>query len=201
MLALLIALNSALAADPGDYSAGPRLVLRGNFENLEDPAIVTYYGSGARMGSLGLVLPIWHRLSIDVEAGYARLPAKTASEALSMRLVPLSAPLQWNFGDPDGVSPYVGVGPSFTTFSETHPRDEQGYAVTSGARLGAEARLGLRADLGLVEPPMPPAKAGPVKGVELEVYIGRRFALPSGDDSTGLSFGAWRGSVGLGFKL
>jgi hypothetical protein len=94
------------------------------------------------------------------------------------------------------VDGYLGIGPTWTAFSEkpTAPSAD----VVQGARIGAEVRGGLRADTGLVDPPMPPATAGPVRRLELEVYLARRSDLPGGK---GLQLGAWRGCVGLGFVL
>lgn len=218
MIALFAFLSSAFAASgvpittansgPADPQASHsrfedlRVVLRGTVENLEDPAIASFYGTTLRTGSIGLVVPIWKRLAVDFEIGRAKLKTEAESDTLSLQLVPISAPIEWSFGSPtERLSTFAGLGPTYTAFSETHPRAEDGFSVTSGARIGGEARFGLRADLGLIHPPMPPAEAGPVKAIELEVYVARRFQMPHDDTWTGLRFGAWRGSAGLALRF
>ncbi|MEQ1503689.1 MAG: hypothetical protein ABMB14_15730, partial [Myxococcota bacterium] len=163
-----------------------RIVLRGQVERWNDPAIATVYKSGTWLGGLGVVAPVIGPLGVDLEAGFARMKSGSAT----FEIAPLSAlvELSANFGHADG---FLGVGPAWTVFTESG-----GATVVDGARLAGELRGGLRVDTGLIDPPMAPATSGPVRRLELEVYLARRSQLPS--QSPGLSLGAWRGSLGLG---
>lgn len=218
MIALFALISFAIAAPDASYrtanSGQPdpmaaqsrfealRVVVRGTVENLEDPAIASFYGTSLRTISLGLVVPIWRRLAVDFEIGRAKLTPANDSDASSLQIVPISAPIEWSFGSPTGkVATFAGLGPTFTAFSEQQPRTEEGPSVTNGARIGGEARFGLRADLDLIHPPLPPAAAGPIEAIELEIYIARRFQMPHDDTWTGLQFGAWRGSAGLALRF
>ena len=75
---------------------------------------------------------------------------------------------------------------------------DDGLRGVTGARIAGEARLGLRADPGLIRPPMAPSGGGPVRRLDAELYVGRRSEL-SGPD--GFHLGAWRASVGLALCL
>ncbi len=159
--------------------------LRGTTEAWSDPAIAQVYRSGAWFAGLGVVTGIGPWLAVDTEATFRRL----RGEGSTLELAPLSllVELHHPVGAVDG---FVGLGPTWTVFSEGA---EQG-PVVAGARIAGELRAGLRVDTGLVQAPVGPASAGPVRGVELEVMVGRRSELPGGD---GFALGAWRGGVGL----
>jgi hypothetical protein len=185
MIALL---SSAFAGPlPGEAPSDPsgvRVVLRGLVESWDDPALSAVYSSGTWLGGLGVVVPVWGPVLVDVEASFRRLE----SGGSTFEIAPLSALVE--FGPRKGtVEPYAGLGPTWTAFTES-----AGDSSVQGARLAAELRGGLRVDTGLVRPPMPPAGDGPVRALEIELYLARRVSLPGGE---GFALGAWRGSLGV----
>ncbi len=186
MIALLA--PAALAAEPEPPARRPvMLVLRGSTERWSDPAIATVYKSGAWMAGVGVVTPVIGPVGVDVEFAFTRLEGGGAT----LELAPLSALVELT-GRMGAVDLFGGIGPTWTLFTERGT----GLETVDGARIAGEVRGGLRADTGLVDPPSPPAPAGLVKAVVLEVYVARRSELfgPEG----GLALGAWRASVGLG---
>ncbi|MCA9493238.1 MAG: hypothetical protein KC621_25075 [Myxococcales bacterium] len=186
----------AAAALAGDVAEPPRerrpvdVVLRGMIERWEDPALATVYASGVWAGGAGLVAPVIGPIDLDVELAFARLKG----EGTTFEVAPLS--LMPEIGAPMGpVRGYLGLGPTWTVFGE---RVDDGSRSVTGARIAAELRAGLRADTGLVRPPMAPANAGPVRRIDVEIYVGRRSQLSGGD---GFHLGAWRASAGLALCL
>lgn len=185
----------AVAALAGDAEQ-PRerrtvdVVLRGMVERWEDPSLSAVYASGVWAGGAGLVAPIVGPLDVDVELAFARLKG----EGTTFEIAPLS--LLPEIGAPLGpVRGFLGVGPTWTVFGE---REDEGLRGVTGARIAAEVRAGLRADTGLVHAPMAPANAGPVRRIDVEIYVGRRSQLSGGD---GFHLGAWRASAGLALCL
>jgi hypothetical protein len=187
-------LGPAFAAPPipePPEEPGVQLVIRGLVEQWNDPAIAAVYKSGTWLGGIGVVAPVVGPLSVDLEASFRRMTA----DASTFEVFPLSGVVELGGKLGDRADGFVGVGPTWTGFSEK-PTDAPAELV-QGARLGGELRAGLRVDTGLVDPPMPPATGGPVRRVNLEVYLARRSGLPGGP-ADGLQLGAWRGCVGLG---
>ncbi|MEQ1564121.1 MAG: hypothetical protein ABMA64_00695 [Myxococcota bacterium] len=186
-------MSTALAAPIPEPPAAPgvHLVIRGLVEQWNEPALAAVYKSGSWLGGIGVVTPVVGPVSLDFEASFRRLRA----DGTTFEIAPLSGLVELG-GTVGKVDLYAGVGPSWTVFSERPEEDPS--RVVQGARIGGELRAGLRVDTGLVDPPMPPATSGPVRRLELEVYLGRRAGMPGGE---GLLLGAWRGCVGLGFVL
>ncbi len=167
-----------------------RVVLRGAAELIDDAAIAQVYPGTPWMFGAGLVVPLGpskHPLLLDFDAAWHRLGELDQS----LNLVPLALVAEL----PIGHGLFIGAGPTVTLFSETHPADATGVAVTRGARIAAELRAGGRFDTGLVQEPMPPSTGGPVHALEFEVYVARRQERPGHSD--GFDLGAWRGVVGL----
>ncbi len=178
-----------------------RLMIRGMAESLEDDGIGTVYGNGFRAGGVGLVVPIWNGLGVEVEFAYARMKPKDEGTN-RLEIMPISVPIEWSFGDRNGrLDVFLGAGPSFTVFSERHGPNEEGISVTRGTRVGIDTRVGARFDLGLIKPPMPPANAGPLRAIEIEIYLGRRFQMPHNESWTGFDLAAWRGAISLGLRF
>ncbi len=189
MIAALL-VTAALAAD-GDKEREPILVIgRGLIERWNDPAIATVYKSGAWLGGLGLVTPIIGPVAVDVEIGFARLKAGEAT----LELVPLSGLVE-GFAPLGPVQGFAGLGPTWTGFTEVG-----GDEAVDGARIAAELRAGVRVDTQFVDPPAPPAPAGPIRALMLEINVGRRFEFP-GSPPKGFHLGAWRACIGLGAAL
>ena len=191
----MIWLGTALAAPPvpePPEKPGVQVVIRGLVEQWNDPAIAAVYKSGTWLGGIGVVAPVIGPVSVDLEASFRRLQG----EGSTFEVFPLSGVVE--VGGPLGggrADGFVGLGPTWTGFSEKPT--EAPVDLVQGARLGAELRAGLRLDTGLVDPPMPPATGGPVRRLNLEIYLARRSGLPGGP-TDGLQLGAWRGCVGLG---
>lgn len=194
---MLILMTSAMAREPSapsdEASTPPReprasigVALRGTTEAWADPAVQQIYRSGAWFAGLGVVWRWGGWFAVDAEASFRRLKTEGGP---TLELAPLS--LLAEVRAPAGaVEAFVGLGPTWTAFSEA----VDGEAVVTGARLAGELRTGLRVDTGLVQAPMAPATGGPVRAIELEFQVGRRSELPGGD---GFRLGAWRGGVGL----
>ena len=159
--------------------------VRGTTEAWSDPAIAQVYRSGTWFAGLGVVVRVGPWLAIDAEGTFRRLRTETSQ----LELAPLSllAELHQPIGAVDG---FVGIGPTWTSFSES----AAGAEVVSGARVAGELRTGIRVDTGFVRETMDPSGAGPVRAIELELMVGRRSEVPGGD---GFRLGAWRGAVGL----
>lgn len=185
----MIALAGLALAAPPEPLPEPRVevALRGVVERWNDPAIASVYKSGTWLGALGLVVPIAGPVGVDAEVGFSRVSAASGG---SFEIAPLSLLAEGTakFGLARG---FVGLGPAWTAFTE-----RAGAQVVDGARLSLEARVGVRVDTRLVDPPSPPATGGPVRRVSLEVAFARRSELPS--KAPGFALGAWRGTVGLG---
>lgn len=200
ILAWLVAGACFAAPVPSDAPPdGPRVVLRAIAEHRGEAAIAAVYRSGGAAVGLGLGLPVTPRLDLDLEAAYSRVQSRETDD-LRLELLPLSALGAWHARPGRGATPYAGLGATWTAFSEHHPADPTGRAVTSGARLGVEARLGLRIDTGFVQPPLPPADTGPVRRLEIDTYLARRSRLPL-PDATGFDLGGWRLAVGVSWVL
>lgn len=179
---------SAFAAPPPSISprepSGFRVVARGLVEQWDDPALATVYKSGTWLGGVGVIAPVWGPILVDLEASFKRI----SGAGSTFEIAPLSGLVEVAMKQ-GSIQPYAGLGPTWTVFSE------KGATTVNGSRIAGEIRGGLRINTGLVQPPLPPASGGPVKALEIELYLGRRMTLPGG---TGLSLGAWRGSLGVG---
>jgi hypothetical protein len=177
------------------------VAVRGIAETWSDPGIGTVYASGGLLGGVGVVVPLFGPVALDVEAAYRRMytdeGSDTPDDTLRMEVLPVSFLAEYHFrSDESPVDGFVGLGPSFAGYREHHPPDETGLGLTRGAKFSLELRTGLRFDTGLVQPRMAPTS--PIQGVDLEIYGARRMQLPGG---TGFDLDAWRGGVGLAFRI
>ncbi len=188
---LLASLGTAGAADT-------LIVARGLAEAWSDEAIGSVYRTGGLLGGAAVVVPIAGPIMVDVEAAYKRTEARDGAEDLLLEVIPITVVGEFLFPAPDApLDPFVGVGVSMVAFAERHPPDADGFTVTRGARPTLELRAGLRVDLGLVDPPMGPARSA-IKGVDLEVFGARRNQAPR---KQGFDMGAWRAGLGLAVRL
>ena len=201
---LLLATLSVFAAEPpvppsqAEDKPLVRLALRGVMESWDDPSIATVYRSGVLAGGIGAAVPIYRGFGVDLEIAYRRVTEKSGDDASTalprLELLPFSLLFAGAFPVGDSAQLFVGAGPTLTTFTEHFTADESTPAgVVRGMKLGGEARFGVRIDTGLVTRPMPPARGGVMKALEVEVYLGRRFQY----GTTGFLLSAWRGSAGL----
>jgi len=205
--------SDAASQDPGDGSAADdgeddppdrrpvAIAVRGIAETWSDPGIGTVYGTGGLLSGIGVVVPLFGALSLDVEAAYRRMytddGAAEPDDTFVMEVLPVSLLVAWTLSsDRSPVEGFVALGPSFAGFREHHPAGPDGLGVTRGAKLSLEPRVGLRFDTGLVQPTM--AGTSPVQGVDLELYGARRLQLPGGK---GFDLDAWRGGVGLAVRI
>lgn len=198
--------DAAAAAEPTE-AAPPaqrrplRVAVRGIAETWSDAGIGTVYASGGLFGGIGVVAPLVGPLSLDVEVAYRRLytddGAESPDDTLHMEIVPVSLVVEYVFdGDASPVEGFVGLGPALATYREHHPPDATGIGLTGGAKISLEPRFGLRFDTGLVQPRMAPVS--PVQGVDVELYGARRLQMPGGQ---GFDLDAWRGGLGLAFRI
>lgn len=178
-----------------------RVAVRGIAETWSDAGIGTVYATGGLFGGLAVVAPLFGPLAIDVEVAYRRLyiddGAETADDRLTMEVVPVSFVVEYVLqNDESPVEGFLGLGPALATYREHHPPDATGLGLTGGAKISLEPRFGLRFDTGLVQPRMAPTS--PVQGVDLELYGARRLQMPGGK---GFDLDAWRGGLGLAFRI
>lgn len=174
------------------------IVARGVAEAWGDPAIGSVYRTGALMGAVGVVVPIAGPISIDVEAAYRRMDARIGDGDHVFQLLPITLLGEFTFPAKEvPIDPFVGLGFAMASFSERHPANADGLTITRGARPSLELRAGIRLDLGLVHPPMPPARSV-VQRVDLEVFGARRAQRPG---AAGFDLAAWRGGLGLAIAL
>ena len=181
-----------------------RLMVRGVVEQWNEPAIATVYQQGGLMGGLGVVVPIWDDLSLDVEFVYRRFPQGGGSVAdgatgYQLQILPISFVLEYKFALNGPMHGFAGWGPAYTVFSEDAITEDSGLSVISGARLASEIRMGIRVDTGLITPLHSSLPQGGVQALELEVYGSRRMQLPRSVER--LDLGAWRGCLGLGLRF
>ena len=87
--------------------------------------------------------------------------------------------------------------PGLRTPGELATDDVPVSSVIRGARPSFEVRGGLRIDPGFIQRPMAPAHTGPVSGIELEIYVARRFT----STTSGFNLNTWRACFGLGLRF
>jgi len=175
------------------------LFLRGNAEAWADPAIGTFYRTGALMGGAGVVVDVFGPLSVDLDLAYRRAsPARDPeSETARFELVPITLLGEYRFEFADvPVDPFAGLGFAMVQFAERHDPGPDGRTVTRGARPALELRAGVRVDLGLVQESM--IRPSPIERVDLELFAARRQEAPGG---RGFDLSAWRAGIGLGVRL
>jgi hypothetical protein len=180
-----------------------RIVLRGVLETWSDPYVASRFRSGGPGMALGAVIPIIGPLAVDAEISYQRM--KGDGEGV-FQLMPVSllAEFRWTPSPDRGLELFGALGPHFTMWSESgqdpdymrslqEDPEQPPASVLRGMRPGVELRLGTRVTLGWMQPSLAPAPKSPLKDVELEIHVARRFA----PTSSGFNLNAWRAGVGL----
>lgn len=216
MLLTLLLGSLAQAGPPSSAQpqapTGIRVAMRGIIENWHDPYIASRFRSGGLSAGVGLVIPAWGPLNVDIEVTYQRVPA--ASGEGTMQMMPVSILAEYTMtprGNGD-LELFIGAGPAVMMWTEggqntDHttallPSDVEGgpqvgAEVLRGARPGLEARLGGRIDLGLVQESLRGVPQRSVRAVELEIYGARRFT----SHSAGFNLNTWRGGIGLALRF
>lgn len=173
------------------------VVLRGSAERWQDPAIGSVYQRGGLMGGVGVYVDLFGPIGVDIDVAYKRLDPASDAEGQSFEMMPITLMATYTFPSEKGpVDPYVGLGFALATFAEKAAPDATGLAVIRGTRPALELRAGIRFDSGLVQPSMAGNQA--IKGVDVEIFGGRRAELPGG---LGFDLAAWRAAVGLALRL
>ncbi len=179
-------------------AAGPALALRVVAEARDDVSIASVYGPGGAAGGGALQLGLVGRLGMSLDAEWSRKQPREGGDA-SLDFLPFAALVTWRLVDePERFRLGVALGPTLTVFSERAGRVNGPDLVTTGTRMGAESRLVLQIDTGLVRPRMEPA-TNLVEAVLVELYGARRFQLPGGEPR--FQLGAWRAGLGLVVQL
>jgi hypothetical protein len=140
-----------------------------------------------------------------------------------LQLIPVTAIIEYRA--PISTIPielFFGTGPSIVSYAENLQRTEYMDTVVKanqkpglrlpnepeatsdtvgdvirGARPCIEVRAGIRIDPGFIRKPMAPATAGPLSGVEFEIYGARRFT----SSDNGFNLNTWRAGVGMGLRF
>jgi hypothetical protein len=166
-------------------------------EVWQDVSIIENYRSsrfaGAGFGSLG-VRP---HLLIEAELGYMSMSSDVDRVGVapgSMEVVPITLAACYRAGN-DRAEVFAGGGYAMVVFTE---RTDVG--TVAGSKPGADLRAGVRIHTNLVQPAYRPTGTPGVRGMDVELLIGRRqhHAFGVGE---GFDFSAWRGGIGLVARL
>lgn len=166
-------------------------------EVWQDVSIIENYRSSRFAGSGYASLGLRPHLMIEAELGYMRMSSDTGRSGVapgSMEVLPIALAACFRTGN-DRAEVYAGGGYAQVVFTE---RTDVG--TVAGAKPGLDTRAGVRIHTNLVQPSYQPNGAPGVRGVDVELLIGRRqnHAFGIGD---GFDFSAWRGGVGLVARL
>lgn len=207
---LVAATTTAIAAPtppgPAADREGVRLVVRGVGEAWQDPSLTRIYRNSLLAGGVGIVIPLHTYLALDVEAIYKRQAGTEvfaedgddSAIASAFEIVPLTLSVEARWPTVGGGELFLGVGPTLTVFTEEHSiRTDNGEVATQGMKINMDSRFGVRLDTGLVRPSMVPVGTRQVQGVDLELFIGRRWQF----GETGFDLSAWRGGFGFAFRM
>jgi hypothetical protein len=207
----LIATTTAVVAaptPPGQASdrESVRLVVRGVGEAWQDPSLTRIYRNSLLSGGVGIVIPLHTYLALDVEAIYKRQAgmevfAEDGDDSAipsAFEIVPLTLSVEGRLPTVGGGELFLGVGPTLTVFTEEHSiRTDNGQVATQGMKINMDTRFGVRMDTGLVRPSMVPVGTREIQGVDLELFIGRRWQF----GEKGFDLSAWRGGFGFAFRM
>ena len=208
---LLLLLSSVSAADiqpPGSVldREGVRLCIRGVGEAWQDGHLTRIYRGSLLTGAVGVVVPVHKYAAIDIEAGYKRQAGTEvfadegdeSSIESAFEIVPLTLSVEGRLPLLGGGELFLGLGPTLSVFTEEHSiRSDNGQVSTQGMKVNMDSRFGVRVDSGLFQPSLAPVRSRELKGIDLEIFVGRRWQF--GPDGFDLS--AWRGGLGFAFKL
>ena len=180
-----------------------RVILRAVAEQWNEPAIATVYQQGGLLGEIGIIIPVWDDLSLDIEFVYRRFPQGGGSVATGTRPATnfkfSRSRLHQNTSSLNGpMHGFVGFGAAYTVFRDAITA-ASGVSVVSGARLATEVRTGIRFDTGLIVPHQSAIPQAGIKPCELESL--RRSPDAAATTVERLSLGAWRGCIGLGMRF
>jgi hypothetical protein len=207
----LLFLSSVTAAAPVPLDASSdresvRLVVRGVGEAWQDPSLTQVYRNSLLSGGVGIVIPLHTYLAIDVEAVYKKQAGfevfadegDDSAIPSAFEIVPMTLAIEGRLPTLGGGELFLGVGPTLTVFTEEHSkRVDNGQVATQGMKVNMDTRFGVRVDTGLIQPSMAPVRTREIQGVDLELFIGRRWQF--GD--TGFNLSAWRGGFGFAFRM
>lgn len=210
MIVTLILVELAAFGAPFDLQPELGVVVRAVGETWPDEGIGSVYATGALAGGAALLVEPFSWLGADMEFAYRRLSPANEGREGRLELVPLSLVVEARYVSPRGVTGFAGLGPALTLFTDRNPSGHGNAAswtdatlanpvqtVLTGGRLAVEVRTGLRMDTGLVRPPRPPARSGPVQALDVELYVARRFQNPGRKAGEGFNLSAWRAALGL----
>lgn len=180
-------------------------------ELLDEPELARVYGGRTALVGVTAVVPVHRRVLLDVELGFRRQeglawdPAtgKIGAGVPVLKIVPLSVLIEprASFG---AAEVFVGAGPTAVVFREEHPEqvDAEGNTstVTQGVKVAGELRAGMRVRTPWEPVPrLPPSPPNQLQGMDLEIYVGRRWQRQP--DDVGLDLAAWRLGVGVVVRL
>jgi len=208
LLLLLSGVATAAPMPPGATQdrESVRLVVRGVGEAWQDPSLTRIYRNSLLSGGVGIVIPLHTYLALDIEAIYKRqagteVYADDGDDSFivsAFELVPLTLSVEGRWPTVGGGELFLGVGPTVTVFTEEHSiRADNGQVATQGMKINMDSRFGVRLDTGLIQPSMAPVRTREIQGVDLELFIGRRWQF----GETGFDLSAWRGGFGFAFRM
>lgn len=198
--ALLSVLASSSAAAQETAPSPSREVLfglRGVGEVWQDTSIITNYRSSrfAGAGFFGVGLTDW--LMLDAEVGHMRQEADVSRSGVaagSLQLVPVTVALEAR-RDSSRAEVFGGAGFTAVTYTESTV-----VGVVSGTKPALDLRAGARVHTSLARPPITGPTTPGVRGLDVELLVGRRqhhaFGL-----GTGFDLSAWRVGLGLVARL
>lgn len=196
---LVLAGSPAFAQDDEAERPGGDVMfgLRGVGEVWQDPAIIQNYRSSRFAGAGFFAYGINDWLMIDAEVGYMRQEADTSRTGVAqgaLQLVPVTIALEARRDSPRAEL-FGGAGFSAVTFSE-----ETAVGVVAGTKPALDLRAGTRIHTQLVREPITGPGTPGLRGLDVELLIGRRqhhtFGL-----GTGFDLSAWRVGIGLAARL
>jgi hypothetical protein len=180
-------------------------------EMWDEPELARVYSGRTALVGVTAVVPVHRRVLLDVELGFRRQEGVAWDPETGMigggvpvlKIVPLSVLIEprATFGSAEV---FVGVGPTAVVFREEHPEqpDANGHmtTVTQGVKVAGEFRAGMRVRTPWEPVPrLPPSPPSQLQGMDLEVYVGRRWQRQP--DDLGLDLAAWRLGVGVVVRL
>jgi hypothetical protein len=198
VLGLALLGTPAFAQDTEEPGGGDVMFgLRGVGEVWQDTSIITNYRSSrfAGAGFFGYGINDW--LMIDAEVGYMRQDADTSRSGVAagaLQLVPVTIALE---ARRDSARAELFGGAGFTTVAYSEETD---VGVVAGAKPALDLRVGTRIHTNLVREPITGPGSPGLRGLDVELLIGRRqhhaFGL-----GTGFDLSAWRVGIGLAARL
>jgi hypothetical protein len=183
----------AAAPDRVDLAIG----FMGMGEVWQDEAIIDHYRSSRFSGSGFATVGLFPWFAVETEVGYMRMSSDSGRSGVapgSMEVVPITVSgLVRSSGR--RAEAFGGVGYAMTVFAE---RTDVG--TVAGIKPGFDVRSGVRIHTNMVQPTMAPNGSPGLRGLDVELLLGRRQHHAFGVGQ-GLDFSAWRAGVGLVARL